>query len=808
MSFLRRPTPRARLACLALCASSLLACRQSGTVVTPLRFDRPRAIAFACFNTETGLFVQLRQCEGLEEVSTDTLGLTALVAQTARGEVAAVDLRTGRVLDSDPVVPGFTFHRVGIDPVAIVVPPDAPAVTYVANRGSRTVQWMPTADFRPDAAGLTASSGQVVLPLGAPSHLLLSEDGTMLFAPVPDESAIATIPILPDGSLGEPTLTTLSATIPAAVAAAATETFERICNSAGALREPTVVPPRSTDEFIGLPAAPTRAILDSVSGELWISDANLPVVHRLMIDALGVTELASLNVGAPISDLSLTPIVPAALGDTPESAPTRYLYGLDADEGDVMAVDALDTSATFGAVLPVNAGLDTPDRIHFSSRVRALAVMDATPGGSVCAIGSDEEAAAAPDTLRGVFLAVGLADGSARIVDVYDLDASCRGGSDCSSSLSASDVNVYVRRHEPRVGALLSLPVSLSTAPSFAFETIPGTLEDSGRESTHAGPGLQPLSACPEHMSPVWPTGAQDGGASGPVICASSDPWELAPERWTASWEGALPGNLPPGRLVSTLDGAEGPWMSLPGGGACVRGVLGAAEAATLEADDPLSGYGGDEVVVTAELPRETENLEDCAAFVSPTDGTSRAPVGFVILAASDDRLRLGAALGDYSFERVTGCFPDLVDFEVRSRSAYTVTGSSSGLLHRLTADADGRCMPDPSVAVDPTDPRTYRPNRAVALTRFDNGLVSFQIQHNDAVPAPSARAVLSLTLSQIPPGLGASMRALEAAGATGAVVDELVWSPTDLSLFGVDGHGDRLVQMRTDPFRVVRALR
>ena len=51
-------------------------------------------------------------------------------------------------------------------------------------------------------------------------------------------------------------------------------------------------------------------------------------------------------------------------------------------------------------------------------------------------------------------------------------------------------------------------------------------------------------------------------------------------------------------------------------------------------------------------------------------------------------------------------------------------------------------------------------------------------------------------------------MRSAEGVGATAAIVDELVWSPIDQSLFGVDGHGDRLVQMKMDPFRVVRSLR
>jgi len=35
----------------------LSACQQSGTLVTPVRFDRPRALGFACFDTGSKLFV-------------------------------------------------------------------------------------------------------------------------------------------------------------------------------------------------------------------------------------------------------------------------------------------------------------------------------------------------------------------------------------------------------------------------------------------------------------------------------------------------------------------------------------------------------------------------------------------------------------------------------------------------------------------------------------------------------------------------------------------------------------------------------
>jgi len=550
-------------------------------------------------------------------------------------------------------------------------------------------------------------------------------------------------------------------------------------------------------------------LVDPDNGDLWIADARLPLVHHFAVTDAGASPLPALNVGVPVTDLALTPLVPAELGATAESAPARYLYAIDALGGDVLAIDLLPSSASFGAVLPVNAGLDTPDRIHFPARARTLAVLQPEPAGVVCSIGSDQDSLASPDRLRGVFLAVGLADGSARIVDVYDLDATCRGGDgDCMSPSNSLDLSVYIRRHAPRIGTLLSVPVGLATSPSFSFESSPGVLDDTGAEQTRSGPGLLIQDACPDHMTSVWPSASQ--AALAPVICASTDAWELPAERWSAGWEASLPRTGGAGELSRELDGRAGAWLRSLAGEICARGVLGAEDVAALGPDDPQASYGGDELVITSELPLASLDLAECEAFVTPTDGSERPLVAFTIEAAADDRLRLGDALGDYTFDDISSCFSGVLRYEVRTHGVYAVVGSTTGFVHRLAADSSGRCVPDPELPVDPLDPRTYRVGRAMPRVLFDNGFVSFEIQHDDVSMglAPDARATLVFTLSRIPPGLGVSLRSAEGAGASAAIVDELVWNSTDQSLFGVDGQGNRLVQLKADPFRVVRALR
>jgi len=51
------------------------------------------------------------------------------------------------VIDSRPDIPGPTFVPVGEVPVAVVVAPDYPHMTYVANAGSRDISVVHTASF-------------------------------------------------------------------------------------------------------------------------------------------------------------------------------------------------------------------------------------------------------------------------------------------------------------------------------------------------------------------------------------------------------------------------------------------------------------------------------------------------------------------------------------------------------------------------------------------------------------------------------------------------------------------------------------
>src|SRR5690606_32657727 len=118
--------------------------------------------------------------------------LHALVTQSSRGEVAAVDLSENLILGSDRRVPGFTFVRTGELPVAIALRPEAPETTYVADFGSRDVVRLPTALFRASSGDALVGDARFPLP-GAPTDMVLTPDGTALYVAIPDAGVVARI---------------------------------------------------------------------------------------------------------------------------------------------------------------------------------------------------------------------------------------------------------------------------------------------------------------------------------------------------------------------------------------------------------------------------------------------------------------------------------------------------------------------------------------------------------------------------------------------------------------------------------------
>lgn len=190
----------------------LVACSSQGSSGTSFAFQRPEHIEFVCFAPRAAPrqdeYIALPQpCCRLFDPSTNDLSdlppttaaaectqvgnelvgtptLHAVVTQSTRGEVAAVDLVSRRVLDSDKLVPGYTFLDTGGLPSAIVVPPTLPRAvrsdptrndiaagpewTYIASAEQMQVRAIPTCRFRsgtlcgPDQRNLAEAGGTVL----------------------------------------------------------------------------------------------------------------------------------------------------------------------------------------------------------------------------------------------------------------------------------------------------------------------------------------------------------------------------------------------------------------------------------------------------------------------------------------------------------------------------------------------------------------------------------------------------------------------------------------------------------------------
>jgi DNA-binding beta-propeller fold protein YncE len=320
----------------------------------------------------------------------DSYGLHALVLQSSRGEVAAVDVRAWRVLDSRSDIPGKTFVPTGSVPVGIAVAPDHPHVMYVANSGSREISVIRTAAAMVVSTQATIQSVPLRLPdseaADVPYDLAISPDQDALFVTsraghwlirIPilrkqcattladagvmpnaagaaseeaaepcdygelDESAIVRIPLEQSWSKLPP-----EAFMPGAADSGA-EPYRFTCQADGIppLLETPAVPPQlpSADTDIGMPEPAGMSVdafcdAGSCTRRLLIADAHQPIVHAIDIDKLtsGAPEDAVLEpilTGAPSERVAVTPPVPV---DLESDAETQYVYAIDARDGSVI----------------------------------------------------------------------------------------------------------------------------------------------------------------------------------------------------------------------------------------------------------------------------------------------------------------------------------------------------------------------------------------------------------------------------------------------------------------------------------------
>ncbi|MCA9616187.1 MAG: hypothetical protein KC586_25705 [Myxococcales bacterium] len=787
-------------------ALAVAGCGQDPVRVQPPTFDRPASAVFLCARRQAGVdgytgLAPLSECatdasgvRDTDALDADTHALLSLVTQTARGEVAAVDLRVDRVLDADGFIPGYTFHRVDETPTGIALDPEVPDVFHVASFAAQRIRSYATGEVLDFAEGeFTPVDASVQLSDG-PVDLVFAQPGTpTLYAALPRTGQIAVVRA-PTGPVDPTTLEEidLDPTVPEQVAPPATiAPWEKICPAA-TLRAPQAGA-LAAAVSLGTDPQPVRLrVVDE--RELLVADASLPLVHRYAIAADGaLTALAPIATGVPVRDIAVSPVVPATFGGAATET-ARYLYAIDAtDEGSVLVVDYLEGSATFGAVLPVHVGDGRADRVRLPGPASTVEVL--TPGfDDTTACTADDSS---PLAMRGVFLAVGLSTGLVSIVDVLDLDANCRGGVACAAeSRPDNDDFLYLRRHVTRSASRLPTePIALSGGVSLFFEGAPARLDENGQ--TPAGEAAPSLAVipCTAPMTSIF--------GEMPRLCSISEPWAARAETWTATFEGEIPNAASfRARVDRTVDaGAGRVTVAAPTSALCNRGVLGAEDVGRsgLTEGDPESGYLGDVLVVTSDPPSSTASLPECAGFVA-SDAGERDADRFAILAASAESVVLA---DDAAFQLFERCYPSLFSFEVQVRGAFAVVGSRSGFAHRVIADAETRCVVDVAgQPVDATNPTTFRNGRAFVGRSYQNPFVAFQLQAPNGLELTSGLEVeLQFLITQVPTPLSIDVGA-RSNGRIPTIIESIRYSPAEERLYVLDSNGNGFSKYDLQPLQ------
>jgi hypothetical protein len=861
-------------------------CASSVPVSPPRAFLGAARMAFVCFDLSDEALpraVPLEECRpvtldldnmGRQTFATDR-ALHALVTQVTRGEVAAVDLTTRVILDSDPRIPGATFVPVGALPTDIVVPEGNATCAWVASATDRTIAAIPSVRFRPEHdRDVPDFISQVALP-GRPAELVLVEepgsDRGTLWVSMPDLGAVARIAIDTGTCVaGAPDLINLTVSVPPGVPAQPGVDLARVCPLDLAVASPASIAPRTyvADDPEARPYAlelDRGDVSDPTDDVLLIADENLPLIHR--VDLATASELTPLSVGAPVRDLSVTPRVPDAYT---VGAPlgSRFLYAIDDVDGTVMAIEYSDPSdAGFGAVLPIDGAQSVrPDRMPMPIGARALDVL--TPGFQTDALdplvptdseddyyeglcvpgvtGVDRpDPQARPATLRGVFLSMAMTDGTVRVADIFDLDAPCRGrdyesggGEDCTNPTQGADLNVYIRRHRLRAGVFLTRLASVFEGPNLVRSgaNLPLSAEEG---SAGFSPSLTPVTTCPAGMGRIYPS-TEDAST---FLCSQLDPFAAAAETWVIGWQGALAST---GRSDGNWDEVGGEVVLDGGLDLCARGVLSAEAAAAIPAGEPEAGYLGDLLAITTPIDPEVLELPDgrrCQAVVGITEaGQTAQPIlipivraftrptgliepyiGRVVLApdapiidAATGLPRPGVTLADARFclnaevvdGRVVEGLEELVRYDIRSQGAYTVTGSRTAFLHRVTRAVDGACT------LDATLPAAWQ-GRARTGVPFASTRLAFQLGLVDSLP-PIAGAEIRFRIGIVSSGFGsvADAQLLLDLGSNGSggrlltLPSEVAWNDRVQHLFVLEPERRGLVEMTTLPFGVVSGTR
>ena len=192
--------------------------------------------------------------------------------------------------------------------------------------------------------------------------------------------------------------------------------------------------------------------------------------------------------------------------------------------------------------------------------------------------------------------------------------------------------------------------------------------------------------------------------------------WSSFTQRWDARWEGLIPHSEGGLGLFSdeSFDGDPGNWFLGGDVPLCRVGVLGEQQGPEIDSDlsiDLVDSYGGDRVLIVGELPPSTRDDPNCEQFEDLRDDIDDFPVWFPIIRAFNNQLEIGPSPNPnrYTLDEVRFCFNQFTEYQIHTRGAYTVTGTTSGFIHRVIPDATtGECILDDDRPVELDDVDTF----------------------------------------------------------------------------------------------------
>lgn len=905
-----------------------VACNEAAEPPDPPAFERPTCFTFVCVNKTilanprrdpAESLTKLQDCDKSPNALaaaaaagvTGDFALHALVAQSSRGEISAVDIVARHALDARNDIPGPTFVPAGELPVAIAAAPNFPRSTYVANAASRDITVLRTGSFLrltptdpllqpPVRLRAPGSSGTAEMPF----DMIMAPSQKALYVTAPQAGLLLRIPILrcadeasedcPDaGKIDEDTNNWLRvpleeswAKLPAGALAQVKTQDERYAFTCSGVPgnpqlralpdAPVELPAAGADVGTPQPAglaldvhcAPDKSREECASSQrprrLLVADKRQPIIHAIDLDLLEqgmATEavMAPILAGAPTERVGVTPFVPLTRDNSSEGE-TQYVYGIDARDGSVLVAeggrlrnvsvnptsraDRIDLGPTLnntsGAPVALSLAVLAPNFDVFGPAEQWVRANDPSETSVVdpllCLDPNHTNRVAS--RLRGVFVAIGLTDGSVRIVNVHDMelhDADPNGCRNCdpakeTSYPASTAYDPYpVVRNRTRIASTFS-PASTNETPlitpraSVQFELAASAIavKADGTTNDVRVPGLDCL-ACQQSQAISFPTpdalvpigdagtlpdaGVDTTGSCDPNqgrVCSMADPW-VDPLSWVAISQNTIPGAVGLGRFAPPGDASNvsGQLEFITDHDSCALGVLGDDDAERCGA----RGGCGDRLYITSPVltdrvrgPEATSaDASLCKSLVDTRD-VGQIAIAFRIKRAYADRLQIEPNLvpldgrpSDVSWSQVQACFgAPFLTYQVHSGEAFIVTSAGRvGFQHRVIRNANDRdrCQNDP------TQPAT-RTSRAYPGMRFDNELIAFQLR---AGPY-DGKTLLRISSGNSAPKLFLNGAETGSGPVRGVMPVDLRYSPLDNRLYVLDITSRGLMPAPLDP--------